>query len=355
VTLWIVAVIAVLTIVFLLKSRDNYLELPELPVEAGAETGDVTVVIPARNEAANIARAVESLRGVPIIVVDDESGDGTAELARKAGATVISAPKLPGGALGKPNACQAGARVSHSDWILFTDADTCYKPEFLPSIMHYARSEKLDIVTVFLRQERGTLAEKLVLPYAAALYFAGVNEENVNSGRSQEALANGQCMLFRRNTYDFLGGHAAVIGNVIEDVEFASLAKRHRVRLRVLRAEGLGSVRMYGGLGGIWRGFQKNAFGFLMINKWSGFQVVLLSLLLTLWAPVIVWLVLCGWWKLAILFGLVPPVLLWRWYGNPFTALLSPIAIYFFQLIALSSVAAFVHGRGVKWKGRRVS
>ena len=56
-------------------------------------------------------------------------------------------------------------------------------------------------------------------------------------------------MLFRRNTYEFLGGHAAVIGNIIEDVEFAALAKRHRVRLRVLRAESFGSARMYGGVG----------------------------------------------------------------------------------------------------------
>ena len=187
-TLWIVAAISVLTIVFLLKSRDNYLELPELPLEPGAETGDVAVVIPARNEAANIARVVESLRGVPIVVVDDDSSDGTADLARQAGATVISAPKLQRGALGKPNACQAGAKASHSDWILFVDADTCYKPEFLPSIMHYARSEKLDVVTVFLRQERRTLAEKLLLPYASALYFAGVNEEKVNSGKSKDAL-----------------------------------------------------------------------------------------------------------------------------------------------------------------------
>ncbi len=353
-TVWIVGVIAVLTIIFLLKSRDNYLELPELPAAGGAEPGDVSVVIPARNEEANIERVVKSFRGVPVIVVDDDSSDRTAEVARQAGATVVKAPKLPRGAMGKPNACQAGARVTHSDWILFVDADTWYQPEFLPSIMQYARSEKLDIVTAFLRQDCRTWAEKLVLPYAFALYFTGVSAENVNSASSQEALANGQCMLFRRNTYEFLGGHSAVIGSVIEDVELAALAKRHRVRLRVLRAEELGSVRMYENLGGIWRGFQKNSFGFLMVNRWTGFQVIFVSILLTSWAPVIAWLVVCGWWKLAILFGLLPAILLWRWHRGIFSAFFSPIAIYIFQLIALSSLVAFVHGRGVNWKGRRV-
>jgi glycosyltransferase involved in cell wall biosynthesis len=354
VTVWIVGVIAVLTIIYLLKSRDNYLELPELPVAAGGEPGDVTVVIPARNEETNIERAVKSFPGVKVIVVDDDSNDRTAEVARQAGATVINAPKLPRGAMGKPNACLAGARVTHSDWILFVDADTWYQPEFLPSIMQYARSEKLDVVTAFLRQDCRTWAEKLVLPYATALYFAGVSAEKVNSVRSQEALASGHCILFRRNTYEFLGGHAAVIASIIEDVDLAALAKRHRVRLRVLRAESLGSVRMYGSMGGIWRGFQKNSFGLLMINRWSGFQVIFVSILLTSWAPVIAWLIFCGWWKLAILFGLLPAILLWRWYRSVFSSLFSPIAIYIFQLIALSSLAAFVHGRGVNWKGRRV-
>ncbi|HEX4232457.1 MAG TPA: glycosyltransferase [Bryobacteraceae bacterium] len=347
---------------FLVKSLRNHSKLPELPVKQPTGAPDVTVIIPARNEARQIERVVRSFSGLPVIVVDDSSSDGTAEQARMAGALVIAAPTLYAPAKGKPNACAAGARLAKTKWLLFVDADTWFEPGFAASIVSYAETNKLQMVTAFLHQHCITLAEKVVLPYAFALYFSGVSARRVNDSHSAEALANGQCILFERSAYDSIGGHGTVLNSVIEDVALARLAKRHALRLRVVRAERMGNVRMYDGLSSIWRGFEKNSFRFLLINPWSGAQVVLASILMTSWAPVLylayrdlppspAWPLLLI--QTPALFLLVMPfILLAPWYGSCFV--LAPAAVYLFQLIALNGMFATLTGRTSQWKGRRV-
>ncbi len=346
---------------FLVKSRFNYMRLPELSSQADAAQPDVTAVVPARNEAHQIARVVESLGSISIIVIDDYSSDGTAEAAKTAGARVITAPPLPYGAKGKPNACAAGAAEVASKWILFVDADTWYEPGFPASLVAYAERNELQLVTAFLDQRRETWSEKVLLPYAFALYFTGVSARKVNSPESREALANGQCLLIERSTYERLGGHGRVAKSVIEDVALARLAKDHGVRLRVLRAEQLGHVRMYDGFTAIWRGFQKNSFRFLLVNPMSGAQVVASSILLTSWLPVL----LLAWRRNRLFTGpglllfVAPILLLSPWYGGHNKrslghVLLAPFGIYLFQLIALNGMLTTITGRHAIWKDRQV-
>ena len=197
--------VGVAIILFLVKSRANYLRLPEL--SSGSSTPySIAIVIPARNEEHNIERAVRSFRD-NVIVVDDSSTDATSRRALAAGATIVQPPPLTPGMLGKPNACLAGANASESDWLLFVDADTWYEPAFVPALISYAKRNSLDMASVFLKQECLTVIEKILLPYAFALYFCGVHAESVNNAKSAEALANGQCMLFRRSAYQAIGGH----------------------------------------------------------------------------------------------------------------------------------------------------
>lgn len=342
--------------IFLLigKSRWNYDSLPELPVTPEAPLDDVAILIPARNEEANIGRAVSSLQPGGVFVVDDDSSDRTAEVAVAAGAEVLRAPRLKANALGKPNACWAGAQATQSKWILFVDADTWYEPPFLPSLLAYARRESMQVLTVFLRQECLTWPEKVLLPYAFALYFTGVSARNVNSPKSMEALANGQCLLVQREAYEFMGGHKAVISSVIEDVALAARAKRHRLKLQVMRAEHLGHVRMYDGLKSIWHGFEKNSVRFLSVNPWVGVQVIAASILLTSYIPVLIALIAEGQYAAAVLFALAPAIALRPWYGNWTYALQAPIAIYLFQAIALTALLTTATGGKSVWKGRKV-
>ncbi len=342
---------------FLVKSRVNYLALPEIRREAedlATSVSDVTVVIPARNEAGRIRDAVRSFAGARVIVVDDNSGDSTAEEARAAGAEVIPAGPLPDGWLGKPHACWTGAFHVTTDWILFADADTRYKPKFLTTVLAYAGRERLDFLTAFLFQQRRTLFERMLLPYAFALYFCGVSARAVNSVQAREALANGQCLLIRRSAYQAIGGHRAVAASVIEDVALARAAKSAGLALRVVRAESLGSVRMYDSLTTIWRGFQKNSFRFLRVNAKSGAEVIVASIALTSYLPALIWLAWNDFWWPAALLTVLPSVLLAPWYGGFRAALAAPAAIYLFQTIALDGMLTALLKRKSLWKGREV-
>lgn len=347
------ALIAIGILVLAFKARLNYLRLPVLPAGSLPEA-DVTVIIPARNEAANIERAVRSFAEVDVVVVDDASSDGTPALARGAGAQVIAAPPLPEGHLGKPNACHAGSLASITDWLLFVDADTWYEPGFAGQFVAYAQREKLEMVSAFPRQHTKSFFEKVLLPYAFALYFTGVNADRVNSAVSREALANGQCLLIRRDTYRRLGGHGAVATSIIEDVALARRAKRHGVHARVIRAEAYGHACMYENLGAIWRGFEKNSFRFLLVNPLSGAIVVTASIVLTSYLPVLASLLATGNWVAAAGFAVLPGLALWPWYGGARAIALTPVAIYLFQAIALTAMCKTLARRKTNWKGRPV-
>jgi len=344
------------------KSRLNYLLLPTLPVSAAKRPLDLTVIIPARNEAHQIARAIQSFPGLPVIVVDDGSNDDTADVARAFGAQVIPPPPLSLGHKGKPNACAEGARHATTKWLLFVDADTWFDPPFAASIVAYAESTGVPFVTAFLEQRCQTLAEKALLPYAFALYFTGVSARAVNSPKSRQALANGQCILFERAVYESIDGHAAVVESVIEDVALARHAKQKGIPVRVIRAEHLGHVRMYDGFAAIWRGFQKNSFRFLLLNPWSGLQVILASILLTSWLPVLL-LGSTDYPPLSLVTSLTltpvtilffaPLLSLLPWYRG-WRVILAPFAIYGFQMIALNGMLVTLTRRATLWKGRRV-
>ncbi len=336
------------------KARISYVRLPELRLHATAPHPDVTVIIPARNEEGSIARVVESFPGLPVIVVNDASTDATARIAAKAGAVVVDAPPLPTGAMGKPNACHRGASEAGSRWLLFVDADTWYEPNFAASLVAYAEAEQLDMVSAFLRQHTLSAPERILLPYAFALYFTGVNAANVNSAISKEALANGQCLLVRRAAYEKLGGHKAVLHSVIEDVAMARMAKQKELITRVIRAESLGNVRMYDSLGAIWRGFEKNSFRFLLVNPISGIIVVATSIIFTTYLPLLALLFLEREWLAAVLFALVPGLTLLPWYRSVAALWRVPIAIYLFQLIALSGMGKTLTRGKTNWKGRMV-
>jgi len=339
---------------FAWRSRSQYLALPELKRGPDGPAPDHCVIVPARNEEAVIGRCVRSFPGSLVVVVDDHSTDATAERAREAGADVRKAQPLQRYWMGKPNACWSGALYTSSDWILFVDADTWYEPQFVQSLLSYAAKENLAAVSVFPRQRCPSWWERTLLPYAFGLYFTGVSAGAVNDPRKPEALANGQCLLFRRKSYAFLGGHRAVATSVIEDVELARLVKRHRMSARVLRCESMAFVRMYDSFGGLWRGFQKNSFRFLRVNLGTALLVVSASVVMTSWLPMLLVLLYLHIWAAAALFFLVPALAWRRWYGSWRSALLSPFAIYVFQAIAISAMLKGLFGMKTNWKGRRV-
>lgn len=349
-----VAIAVAIGIVLLLrKARFHYERLPKIPYVAGAQLPEVAIIVPARNEEANIAKVLSSFPDDMVTVVDDYSEDRTAEIAREMDVRVIEAPALADGKMGKANACMAGAQATESEWLLFVDADTHYARVFLPSLLQYAVDQKLEMVSVFLRQDAVTLAEKMLVPYGLALYFTGVNSGRVNAQTPREWLANGQCLLITRKAYAKIGGHGAVETAVLDDIALAKLAAEKGLRTRVTRAEHMGDVRMYDSFDAILRGADRNAMRLLRENPFTGVQIVLASILLFSWLPILVLLILSGYNRQAILFALLPTVILFPWYRNA-AALLAPVAIYLFQFIVLRAVLKSLGGGKTVWKGREV-
>jgi hypothetical protein len=144
-----------------------------------------------------------------------------------------------------------------------------------------------------------------------------------------------------------------VAGDPLEDLALVKLAAAKGLRTRVTRAEHMGNVRLYDSFAAILRGFEKNTFRALRENPFTAVQIGLASLLLILWLPILVLMVLSGYNRQAILFGLLPAVVLFPWYRSAF-ALLAPVAIYLVQFVAVNALVKTLTASKSVLKGREV-
>jgi chlorobactene glucosyltransferase len=351
--------------------------LDEEPAEVTGELPLVTLVIPARNEGRNIRRCVESALAstyerLEVVVVDDQSTDDTgaivAELtARDPRLCVVMPPPLPAGWFGKQWACDAGARVARGDILGFLDADTWQAPDLVPRVVNVMRSRGSDMLTVAGYQEMDSFWERLVQPQVFAILgtrYGGT--EVVNESRHPaNKIANGQCMFFRRDSYDVMGGHGAVREKVAEDLALAQhwFAAGRRVTmilgLRQLR------TRMYASLRELVHGWGKNIYagGRDALPPGVSWRVLYPLLLVLpplmqlvpalvlalglagvlghdalLWGAVVTGLNVLSWLTVYALLGL-----------SPLYALLYPLGA---AALLYISLRAIVRGRQVHWKGR---
>ena len=229
----------------------------------------VSVLIPARNEARNIARAVRSVAEQPevseIIVVDDHSEDETPAILE---ALKDEIPRLrslrvgdpPEGCLGKSHALAMGAREATANWLLFTDADTVHEPGGLAEVLEQARRERADLVSLSPRQDTPTWWERALIPFVYVELSKRYRFERVSDPNSESAAANGQYILIRRAVYESAGGHQAVAGEILEDVALARRVKGLGRRILFLPGARWAATRMYYSLGEMWDGWRKNLY-----------------------------------------------------------------------------------------------
>jgi chlorobactene glucosyltransferase len=368
---WI-AVLAFLVLAVRLPS-----ELPPA-AEAVADVPLVSVIVPARNEAANITDCLHSLASstypsFEVLVVDDRSEDDTARLARSVGAAnarrllVLEGAEVPEGWLGKPWACHQAVEHAAGELLLFTDADTRHAPELLGRAVRGMHQECADLMTVVGRQVMDTFWEKLVQPqvfFMMLLRFPDF-ERIARAGSWRSAIANGQFLLFGRRAYEAIGGHEAVKDQVVEDLALAQLVKRSGLALRIRSAEDALATRMYRSLGELVAGWSKNLLvgGLQTMPPWIRLCVAPVSLAfgVVLWlAPPAVlamalsghgppWLLPWSGWACAL------SVVVWtafthKMHGPPLFGLLYPLGALVGSYIFVRS---WVRGRDVEWKGRR--
>ncbi|NJL33096.1 MAG: glycosyltransferase [Chloroflexaceae bacterium] len=247
--------------------------LPSLvaPADAVGAVPVVSILIPARNEERGIARCVEgALRqrypSYEVIVVDDGSTDATpAILARYAAhhphLRVLHGEALPEGWTGKAFACQRAAAVARGEWLLFLDADTAAAPELLAALLTHVQQQRLDLLSVFPFLELDTFWEQAILPAFRTMIRATFPFQQANAPAAQPGavFANGQCLLVRRSTYNAIGGHGAVRGDVLEDVLLAQRLRAAGAAVGVAMADQYIRVRMYTNGREVLEGLTKNA------------------------------------------------------------------------------------------------
>ena len=232
----------------------------------------VSVLIPARDEAENLSRSLPALMRsaygpLEVIVLDDGSTDATTAVARGIAALdprvrVLQGTEPPRGWTGKNWACHQLAREADGDILLFCDADVVPGPDALGRTAAALEAEGADVLTAFPRHRYGTAAERAVVPVVAQLPIAALLPlPLVHRTRAISVSAgNGQWMAWRRAAYYRVGGHAAVAGDVLEDVRLARRAKAAGLRLLPVLAPRELEVRMYRGWHEVRNGFAKNLY-----------------------------------------------------------------------------------------------
>jgi len=338
---------------------------------APARFPKVSVLVPARNEQANIERCIRSLLSqdypdFEVLVLDDQSTDRTRMILESlaggdARLRVLDGRPPEAGWLGKNWACAQLETQAAGDLLFFTDADTFHRPDALRALVTAMEGEHADLMSGFPRQEVLTWGEKLIVPFFSWVMFCFM-PLGLGYRVKLPALscAVGQMLLIRRTVYHDIGGHHAVRFAIAEDLALARRLKALGYRWHMMQVAHLISCRMYRSGREAYAGLSKNlfaAFDFRLVPylfAWLWLMVVFLkpvcdlgvyALGLSLDVPLAA-VLLCI--LLALVLWLVP----YRQLGLPLRpAALYPVTVLVTEVVALRSLWLSLSG-GLTWKGR---
>ena len=340
---------------------------------AAVPSRSVVAVIPARDEADVIGGAISSLLAqdyagrFDIVIVDDHSTDGTAEIAREAAAvagtpdrvTVVQAAPVPAGWTGKLWAVRQGTSIAagmRPDYLLLTDADIVHSSDNLRRLVARAESGQYDLVSLMVRLHCRGIWERLLVPAFVFFFFKLYPPRWVADSARSMAAAAGGCMLLRGGTLQQIGGVDSIRHEIIDDCALARRVKTvGRVWLGI--AGDTQSVRPYGSWRPLWDMISRCAFA--QLNYSTGILVALMAgmaitylvpplLVLLSHSPLAMALGGAAW--LAMTVSFLPILRIYR--CPPLLALLLPAIAAFYMAATLGSAVQFWRGRGGAWKGR---
>jgi hopene-associated glycosyltransferase HpnB len=356
---------------YLLFGRGGFWRMREEPAPGTqlSPAPQIVAVIPARNEAAVVGRSIASLakQQYPgefhIVLVDDDSTDGTADAARAAAPpgrlTVIRAAPLPQGWTGKLWAVSEGLRQAaqfHPDYLLLTDADIVHSPGNLAALAARAESGGYDLVSYMATLRCRAFAERALIPAFVFFFFLLYPPAWIRGTRRATAGAAGGCLLIRRTALEGIGGVVAISSELIDDCALARAVKRNRGRVWLGLSGGTSSIRDYRTFGEIGSMISRTAFTQLRHSPLLLAGTVL-GLILTYLAPPLLAIAGRGsaapvgalaWLMMSVAYF---PAL--RYYRqSPLWAPLLPLVAAFYLGATVHSAISYWRGAGGSWKGR---
>lgn len=328
----------------------------------GESLADVTVLIPARDEAPILSKTLASLSeqdpGLAVVVVDDQSSDGTGDLASGfPGVRVVAGAPLPEGWTGKVWAQSQARDFLDRPLVLLLDADIVLAPGLIASLRQRLRERQLGLASLMAELPMQGFWERLLLP-AFVYFFKLIYPFHVaNSTNKRVAAAAGGCVLLELRALDAIGGFAALRDAIIDDCTLARLVKNAGYSTWVGLTRSVTSHRRYHGLGDIWRMVTRTAFTQLryswpLLGVCTGLMIVcfVIPVVAAFSTDLSVRSVALGAWLLMWI-AYVPTL---RFYGMPFGwGLLMPFIGLLFLAMTWDSAWRYSRGERSAWRGRR--
>jgi chlorobactene glucosyltransferase len=333
----------------------------------------VTIIVPARNEEANIVACLETLVAQDytrkeIIVVDDGSQDATAELVSEFAAShpevrLVCGNPLEDGWIGKTFALSQGVAAARGEIFVFVDADTRFRPSLLRTALERFKADAGAILSLLPHIDSPGFWERVVNPFVAEMFLVSMPFDKVNDPSSRIALSNGQFLMTTRSFLDDIGGLASIRDNILDDIALARKAKSAGRRVSLYYGAEYLHVRMYDSLRSVFMGWSKNFYRGFALNYPPILIVGVVAALLCVYvAPLIfplavLLLPLAAATKVAAFAPLAIEILSTWWkrarYGlNPDSAWTIPVGAAIYIAIVVNSTIRTVSGIGVQWKGR---
>jgi hypothetical protein len=345
--------------------------LPRSPISNSSsdESPRVSVLIPARNEAASIEAAIRSVLSDPntrleVLVLDDHSTDDTAVIVQRLAAedprvALHHAPPLPAGWCGKQHACHILSKLARHEWLLFMDADVRLAPSSAGRMVGFARRQSADLISGVPRQITGTFSERLLIPLIHFVLLGYLPMPLMRLSRAPAFAAGcGQLFFARRDSYRAAGGHAAIRTSLHDGLRLPALFRAAGFRTDLFDATREAVCRMYQTNAEVWAGLGKNA------TEGLGHPTRILPMtLLLVGGQVVPWLLLPwaweagdAWWRFGLLVVLLPLsirlIAARRFRQSLLGAVLHPVAVAALMWIQWRALVRQWRGQPQTWRGR---
>jgi glycosyltransferase involved in cell wall biosynthesis len=339
---------------------------------AGTPMPSITIVVPARNEAADLEPAIRSLLHLDypdfqVIAINDRSTDATGELLERLSAgseskgrlRVIHVHQLPQGWLGKTHAMWLGAQQGTGEWILFTDADCVFHPDSLRRALYYVQLTSTDHLVLFPTALVQTWGERMMISFTQVTAGLALRGWKVSDPDAREFIGVGAFNLVRRTAYNAIGTFTSLRMAVVDDLQLGQAVKQARFRQDVVFGPDLVSLRWARGAMGVVRNLEKNLFAFFRFHMALVFLACFAVLFSCVW-PFIGLVFAPGWPRAA--FVVAVAMIVMQHFLVERVSRISPVAIFTFPLGALTFVfatlrSAFITLRdgAITWRGTKYS